>query len=96
MIDNDRIFFSLEGVMTNSLLSIYLAFCCGFLLDFYELKKEKREHFVHSLFYVEEIFFSICYLSQCMNIYTFTYEKKITSYNFLLVFKIFESLMRGW
>ena len=64
-----------------------------------EFTKEKRGHFLYRLFFPKEIFFNICVLSQYMvywihfSKYTYFYIlKNITSYTFLFVFKIVESL----
>ena len=66
-----------------------------------EFKKEKRGHFLYYLFCPKKIFFNIFVLSQCIvhwiqfqNTHTFTYpkKKKNTSYTFVLVLKIDQSL----
>ena len=63
-------------------------------------ERKKRAFFV-SFTLSEGNFLNICVLSQCtvywmhfhnINVHTFTYQKNITSYTFLLVYKIVESL----
>ena len=63
-----------------------------------ELAKEKRVHFLYSLFCPKNYFLT-CVLSQCIvywidfqNIHTFTYQKTLLRKLLLLVFKIVESL----
>ena len=56
-------------------------------------RKKKLDIFI-TVYFVRRIFFNICVLSQCtLSEYTIFYiSKNITSYSFLLVFKIVESL----
>ena len=61
-------------------------------MTYLKLTKEKRGHFLYRLFCPKEIF-NICVLSQCIVYWEYTYvyiSKNITSYTFVLVFKIFE------
>ena len=62
-------------------------------------RERKRGHILHCLFCLKDIFFKIFVLSQCIvywmhfqNIHTFYNWKNITSYSFLLAFKIDDSL----
>ena len=63
-----------------------------------ELAKEKRGHFLYCSFYLKDIFKHLCFISMysvlnTLSEYTYFYiSKNITSYTFLLVFKIVESL----
>ena len=61
--------------------------------------REKQSAFFVPFYLSEGNFFNICVLSQCIvywihfqNINTFTYQKNITWFPFLLAFKIVESL----
>ena len=59
----------------------------------WSLQKSKKRHFLYRLPCPKEVFFNICVLCQCIfSIHPFTFQKNITSYTFLLVFKIVETL----
>ena len=62
-------------------------------------REKKKEGIFRTVYFVWRKNFKTCVLSQCIvyrinfqNIHTFTNQKNITSYNFLLVFKIVKSL----